>query len=258
LWKLGAFFYPQSLSPLPFAPAFIKNSLNMPDFLTPPAIRDVHFPSHHPLHGHERAVHDLRLCGFDFQNRRWSLGTSSNYSIVVGRDPLRLVVTASGKHKEMLTPFDFVLTDEMGQPTCAGQPKSSAETLLHCVVAKAIPEVGAILHTHSVWSTVLSNYFADQAGFTIEGFEMLKGLSGIGTHETSHWVNIFPNTQDIPVLAQQVEEKIGDPNQGLTHGYLIHQHGLYTWGKDIAEARRQIEIYEFLFECVARKLMLEN
>ncbi|MEC8305131.1 MAG: class II aldolase/adducin family protein [Planctomycetota bacterium] len=38
----------------------------------------------------------------------------------------------------------------------------------------------------------------------------------------------------------------------------MHQHGLYTWGKDIDEARRHIEVYEFLFECLARKMMLKR
>ncbi|MEC7497092.1 MAG: methylthioribulose 1-phosphate dehydratase, partial [Planctomycetota bacterium] len=225
---------------------------------TKPSTQDLFFPSDHPLHGHERAVQSLRRCGFDFQKRGWSVGTSSNYSVVASRDPLKLVVTASGKHKEMLAAEDFVVTDEHGQPTVPGQPKSSAETLLHCVVANARPEVGAILHTHSVWSTVLSDYFFEEKGFEIEGFEMLKGLSGISTHETRHWVNIFPNTQDIPILAKQVEAFIQDPEKGLTHGYLIHQHGLYTWGKDIDEARRHIEVYEFLFECLARKMMLKR
>ena len=40
------------------------------------------------------------------------------------------------------------------------------------------------------------------------------------------------------------------------HGFLLSGHGLYTWGRDLAEARRHIEIFEFLFECVARARML--
>jgi ribulose-5-phosphate 4-epimerase/fuculose-1-phosphate aldolase len=36
------------------------------------------------------------------------------------------------------------------------------------------------------------------------------------------------------------------------HGFLLSGHGLYTWGRDLAEARRHIEIHEFLFEVVGR------
>lgn len=215
-------------------------------------IAGVFFPSSHPLHGHETAVQGLRECGAEFHRRGWSLGTSSNYSVVVSRDPLTLVVTASGKHKEKLRADDFVVVDENGRPTVSGQPKSSAETLLHCIIAKRMPSVGAILHTHSVSATLLSHRFLQQGGVPIAGYEMLKGLSGITTHETAIEVPIFENTQDIPSLAKQVDARIDDPSKPLQHGYLIHRHGLYTWGEDLDAARRQIEIFEFLFECVAR------
>jgi methylthioribulose-1-phosphate dehydratase len=42
----------------------------------------------------------------------------------------------------------------------------------------------------------------------------------------------------------------------MTHGFLIRGHGLYTWGKDVFSARRHVEIYEFLFECLIRKMSL--
>lgn len=209
-----------------------------------------------PLTGLEREVDGLRETGTILWTRGWSLGTSSNYSVVVRRDPLELLLTASGMDKGRLGRKDFVRVNERGQPTTAGQPKSSAETLLHVVAAQQ-PGVGAVLHTHSVWGTLLSDLYAADGGFEIEGYEMLKGLAGITTHETSIWVEIFDNTQDIPVLAEQVRAKFADRDRPLKHGYLIRRHGLYTWGKDLEEARRQIEIFEFLFEVVARRLTLQ-
>lgn len=213
-------------------------------------------PTVHPaLSGCEDQVDALRDVGAMLWQRGWSLGTSSNYSIVLQREPLELVITASGKDKGRLTRADFVRVNANGQPTVAGQPKSSAETLLHCVAASQ-PGVGAVLHTHSVWGTVLSDHFFDQRGFEIAGYEMLKGLDGIATHDYTKWIEIFDNTQDIPVLAEQVRQRMNDADRPLTHGYLIRRHGLYTWGRDLDEARRHIEIYEFLFECVARRLAL--
>jgi methylthioribulose-1-phosphate dehydratase len=154
-----------------------------------------------------------------------------------------------------LTRGDFVRVGTNGKPTADGQPKSSAETLLH-VVAASQPEVGAVLHTHSIWSTLLSDFYHPQGGFEIAGYEMLKGLDGVGTHEHSAWVEVFDNTQDIPALAEQVRERLADAADPLTHGYLIRKHGLYTWGRDLDEARRHVEIFEFLFECVARRMIL--
>ena len=199
-----------------------------------------------------RALQDV---GALFYSRGWSVGTSSNYSVALGRDPLRLLITASGKDKRSLTPADFLIVDETGAPAETTDAKPSAETLLHVVAAKQAG-VGAVLHTHSVWVTLLSDHFFSDGGLAIEGYEMLKGLSGITTHEHREWVPIFDNTQDIPALAEKVSARFADPKSPPMHGYLIRNHGLYTWGKDLAEARRHIEIFEFLFEVIARKLRL--
>lgn len=196
-------------------------------------------------------VQGLRDVGRIFWERRWSLGTSSNYSVVVNRNPLQLLVTASGKDKGKLTNEDFVLVDQAGQPIREDQPKSSAETLLHCVAASN-PDVGAVLHTHSVWSTVLSDRFAPQGGVLIEDYEMLKGLAGVSTHTHAEWLPIFENTQDIPELAARVTEAMQSTERPLTHGYIIRKHGIYTWGKHLSDAFRQIEILEFLLECIGR------
>ncbi len=210
-----------------------------------------------PLAGLDEQIAGLRETGAYFFQRGWSVGTSSNYSVVLNRDPCELLVTASGKDKGRLTETDFVRVDGAGKPVAENQPKSSAETMLHCVVAEE-REVGAILHTHSVWSTVLSNLFFESGGITLEGYEMLKGLDGIATHDTSYRLKIFENTQDIPSLAAEVRQDLLAPDNPLKYGYLIRRHGMYTWGRDLAEARRHIEILEFLLECEGRRLMLEG
>ena len=90
---------------------------------------------------------------------------------------------------------------------------------------------------------------------------MLKGLDGIATHDTCEDVPIFANTQDMTELAARIRADFAmldwsAPGRPPCHGFLLSRHGLYTWGRDLAEARRHIEIYEFLFECVARSRLL--
>ncbi|MFK7736992.1 MAG: methylthioribulose 1-phosphate dehydratase [Pirellulaceae bacterium] len=207
------------------------------------------------LQPYEDSIEGLRRVGRLCWERGWSRGTSSNYSVVVNRNPIQILVTASGKDKGNLAQDDFVLVDERGKPVVEGQPKSSAETLLHCVAAES-ENVGAILHTHSIWSTVLSDRFAPQKGILLEGYEMLKGLSGVTTHEHSEWLPIYENTQDIPVLAEKIRQDMQSKTEPLKHGYVIRRHGIYTWGQDLDEAFRQIEILEFLLECVGRTATL--
>jgi methylthioribulose-1-phosphate dehydratase len=198
-------------------------------------------------------IQGLRNVGQQFWTRGWSRGTSSNYSVVIDRNPVKLLITASGKDKGHLGPNDFVVVDENGKGTVPDQAKSSAETLLHCTAATR-SKAGAVLHTHSVWATTLSHHFFALGGIRFEDFEMLKGLDGITTHESSFWLPIFDNTQDIPALQKQVVQYLDDHPDEKCLGYLIRRHGLYTWGKDLAEATRHIEVIEFLLECLGRTL----
>ncbi len=205
-----------------------------------------------PLVGLEHQIEALRQIGRYFFGRGWSVGTSSNYSVVISRDPLEILITASGKDKGNLGPADFVRVDSRTRPVVDEQPKSSAESWLH-VAAASKSEIGAVLHTHSVWGTLLSDVFHDQGGFWIEGYEMLKGLAGVTTHEHRQWIPIYENTQDIERLARSIRTEFDSPTHAPFHGFLMRRHGLYTWGTDLAAARRHVEILEFLFECVARR-----
>jgi methylthioribulose-1-phosphate dehydratase len=106
------------------------------------------------------------------------------------------------------------------------------------------------LHTHSVWATILSDAFAEAGGLRIAGWEMLKGLAGVRSHRHEEWVPILENSQDMPALALTLAEVLRA--QPALHGFLLRGHGLYTWGQSLAEARRHVEILEFLLEVTGR------
>ena len=184
-----------------------------------------------------------RLC----YARGWAPGTSGNFSATVGRDPLRLAITVSGVDKSTFTPDDIVEIDGVGR-VVTGSGRPSAESSLHLAVARA-RGAGAVLHTHSIWSTIISE--SGDHGVAIEGYEMLKGLDGVVTHEHREWLPVFENTQDWAGAAPEVEGFLAEHPE--THGFLIRRHGLYTWGRDLAEARRHLEVFEFLFEVMGRK-----
>jgi methylthioribulose-1-phosphate dehydratase len=191
----------------------------------------------------------LAKIGREFHGRGWALGTSGNYSAVLRREPLQLLVTSSGLDKSALKERDFLEVDGKGN-VISGKGKPSAETLLHLAVA-GLKHAGCVLHTHSVWSTLLSERYAEKEGLAITGYEMLKGLEGVRTHEHREWIPIFENVQDIRVLAEKVTSRL--QRETPAHGFLLSGHGLYTWGEDMAQARRHVEIFEFLFEVVGRR-----
>jgi methylthioribulose-1-phosphate dehydratase len=193
-------------------------------------------------------AHGLTAIGRQFYERGWVYGTSGNFSAVLSDQPIRLAITASSVHKGTLDPGQILVVDEHGHIT-SGKGSPSAETLLHLEVVRA-RGAGAILHTHSVWSTILSDLHAADGGLAISGYEMLKGLDGVRTHEHREWIPIVSNDQDMPRLAQKVRKTL--ERDTASHAFLLHRHGLYTWGQTLADAQRHVEILEFLLETVGR------
>ena len=174
----------------------------------------------------------------------WTPATSSNFSArIPGWDEL-VAISRSGVDKATFTTADVILVDGDGQVVSPEGARASAETLIHLAVYELF-RPGAVLHTHSVHATAYSLLHAREGSGCFSGLELLKGLAGIATHETTVDVPIFPNDQDMPRLAKLVRRELSEKR---VFGFLIEGHGLYTWGDTVAEARRHVEVFEFLFE----------
>jgi methylthioribulose-1-phosphate dehydratase len=190
----------------------------------------------------------LAEAGRAFYARGWALGTSGNFSAVISWEPLRLAITSTGLDKGMLTADHFLEIDGASE-VVRGNGRPSAEALLHIAVVRAL-SAGAVLHTHSVWGTVLSGLYAAEGGVALEGYEMLKGLEGVRTHKHREWLPILENSQNMTELAENVSATLREA-PGI-HGFLLRGHGLYTWGASLREAKRHVEILEFLMEVLVR------
>lgn len=187
--------------------------------------------------------------------RGWVLGTSGNFSAVVSRDPLRLAISPSGVDKGSLGADQILLIDEHARVVSEHAAKPSDECPLHIRVALE-RGAGAVLHTHSVWSTTLSDLYGAGGGLSIADYEMLKGLAGVKTHDHREWLPIIENSQDMSALAGTVSRVLREHE--AIHGFILRRHGLYTWGRDLAEAKRHCEILEFLLEATWRTRLMTN
>lgn len=188
----------------------------------------------------------------EIHGKGWATGTGGNFSAVESREPLTLLMAPSGVDKGSVAPEDLIRVDAQGA-VLAGSGKASAETLLHLAIVQATG-AGAVLHTHSVFNTLLSVVYQAQGQLAIAGYEMLKGLEGITTHDTTVSIPILPNSQDMRQVSQEVRQLLASTPR--TYGVLLAGHGLYTWGDTLFQARRHLEILEFLFELTYRKLAL--
>jgi methylthioribulose-1-phosphate dehydratase len=192
----------------------------------------------------------LAAVGQRFYQRHWVLGTSGNFSAVVSQRPFRLAITPSAAHKGTLTGAEMLEIDDVGRVIGHRAGRPSAETLLHLEIVK-LRGAAAVLHTHSVWGTILSDLHARRRGLAIRGYEMLKGLEGVGSHRHREWIPIIDNDQDMTRLASAVRIRLA--REPAAHAFLLRAHGLYTWGATLAQAERHVEILEFLLEAVGRR-----
>lgn len=186
----------------------------------------------------------LIAAGRALAGRGWTPATSSNFSARLDADTA--AITVSGYDKGALDRDGIMVVDLDGRPVGTAR-RSSAETLLHTQLYRRDSGIGCVLHTHSRNQTVASRLFAEAGMIRLADYELLKALAGNETHETAVDLPVFANTQHMPELVTEVDAWLdgGQP----AWGYLIEGHGLYAWGRDIAEAMRHIEAFEFLLDC---------
>ncbi|MFT9207050.1 methylthioribulose 1-phosphate dehydratase [Acetobacter orientalis] len=195
-----------------------------------------------------RAVQDILAAGQRMDARGWVPATAGNISRKL--DDGRIALTRSGGHKGFLQAQDIITVDANGKPH-RPEDRPSAETLLHCQIYQMDPTAGAVLHGHSVASTVLSMVEKGPALY-LSDYEVLKVFEGQSTHATTVPVPLFDNDQDIARLATVVVPSFG----AMPAGYIIRGHGVYVWGKDMPTALARLEGLEFLLACALERRKL--
>ncbi len=192
----------------------------------------------------ESSADDIADTARELASLGWTPATSSNFSIRLDAD--HAAITISGRDKGRLGRDDIMLVDMQGHAV-GGTARPSAETALHTQLYRRWPRVHAVLHTHSRTQSVASRLFADAGVIRLHGWELQKAICGHSTHDSVLEIPVFQNTQQIPELVAHVEAWL-DAGKPL-HAYLIDGHGIYTWGRNLAEARRHLEALEFLLAC---------
>jgi len=192
-----------------------------------------------------RKADQLIAAGRFIDGKGWVPATSGNFSAKLSDG--NIAITVSGRHKGRLQADDIMLIDSKGNSLDGKKP--SAETLLHTSLYQRFPDVQAVLHPHSINATLTARLFKHE--IVLKDYELLKAFTGINTHETRISIPIFGNDQDIPRLADKVENYL-DRHDHAVYGYIIAGHGFYTWGASVDDALRHLEALEFLFDVEIR------
>jgi methylthioribulose-1-phosphate dehydratase len=185
-----------------------------------------------PLSTHER-IFLKRLCDVAkrLDSRLAIPATSSNFSLRTSAE--NFLISRSGIHKRLLTPEHFIRTDLDGKPLHPLSPKPSDETLLHALIYKKDRAAQAILHCHAPELEKLQS-----PQWIFQGHELLKAM-GLKSHEEPYAFPVFSNSQDMNVLAEQIDK------HSAVHGWLgcfhLERHGIYISGITIENALMKLE-----------------
>ena len=191
----------------------------------------------------------LTEAGRTFYDRGWARGASGNFSVLLARKPMRLCITAAGNDKGTLDETNFLELDDDAE-ILQGFGRPSDETLLHLTIYRLRPRARCILYSQTVAGMVVAERnFVDGAS-SFQGYEVLKGFSGVKSHEHTERLPIVENSSDQIALSHVIENVLLDDQD--THGIYIRRHGLFAWGETVAQARCHVETFEFLFDVTER------
>lgn len=193
-------------------------------------------------------MHDLVLSQLAAEAARISqLGftacTAGNVSALLERDPLVVAMSPSGVDKGSLKPADFIRIGPDAKALPPDARKPSDEALLH---VRLYQQAGcqAVCHGHPPHAVALS--LGGGPGVDFSGIEMQKAFAGTATHACARVLPIVENSQDMEELALAVLAA----RRNDVPAVLVRGHGVYAWGRSVAEAGRHLETCEWLSRIV--------
>lgn len=176
--------------------------------------------------------HQIAAYGRRMLRSGLTTGSGGNLS-VLGADRAHIAISPSGLDYDTTTADDVAVVDRRGRLS-DGTRKPSSELDLHLALYAARADVGAVVHTHSVYATTMACLH-----WEIPAVHYLVGFSG-------KKVPLAPYATFGSVeLAEQVVASIGSLN-----AVLLANHGLVTVGADLPAAfnvAEEIELVARLF-----------
>jgi L-fuculose-phosphate aldolase len=174
-------------------------------------------------------------------------GTGGNLSMICRRREM-VAISPSGVAYADMQPPDVVLVDLEGR-IVDGDFAPSSELGFHLSIYRRRPDVGAVVHTHSIYATTLACL-----GWELPAVHYLVGFAG-------HKVPVAPyatfGTQE---LAVHVAATLGDDFNAA----LLANHGAVAVGADLQSALNTAEEVEFVARvyyqarCVGSPVLLSD
>ena len=153
-----------------------------------------------------------------------------------------MVIKPSGVPYDGMMPKHMVVVSLATGKVVDGQLKPSSDTDTHLVLYRAFPQIGGVVHTHSLFATAWA--------------QACKGLAAYGTTQADYWYGDVPVTRKLTPAEIKTDyeantgEVIVETFKGLDPlqhpAVLVASHGPFTWGKSVHDAVHNASVLEFV------------
>jgi len=163
-----------------------------------------------------------------------------------------IVIKPSGVPYDGMKPGHMVVVSLKTGKAVEGSLKPSSDTPTHLVLYRAFPEIGGVVHTHSLYATAWA--------------QARQKIPAYGTTQADYWFGEVPCTRAMTPreIKNDYEGNTGrvivetfkrlDPMQHPA--VLVASHGPFTWGKDVNDAVHNAVVLEFVARLAGETLRI--
>jgi L-ribulose-5-phosphate 4-epimerase len=147
-----------------------------------------------------------------------------------------VIIKPSGVRYEDMQAGDMVAVDLQSGKQVSGGMRPSSDTATHLELYRKFPEIGGIVHTHSMWATVFS--------------QMCRPIPPLGTTHADYFYGEIPCTRpmtDTEILGDYERETgrvIAEAYREGVPAVLVANHGPFAWGRDAEDAVHNAAVLE--------------
>jgi L-ribulose-5-phosphate 4-epimerase len=165
-----------------------------------------------------------------------------------------MVIKPSGVPYHGIKPAHMVVISVKTGRVVEGKLRPSSDTDTHLVLYRAFPQIGGVVHTHSLFATAWA--------------QAKKSLPSYGTTQADYWYGEVPCTR--PLTPAEIKSDY-EANTGhvivetftklrldaMQHpAVLVASHGPFAWGKDVFGAVKNAMVLEFVARLASETLRI--
>ena len=149
----------------------------------------------------------------------------------IDRQAGRIVIKPSGVPYDSMTTDHMVVTDLDGT-ALDNRYRPSSDLDTHAVLYRAFPGVGSVIHTHSLFATIMA--------------QARRPIPPLGTTHADYFHGTIPVTRDltrdeitdryVAATGEVIVETVGDRDPLDIPAVLVAGHGPFVWGRTCDEA----------------------